>query len=560
MTTGRSRFLFMLLGLLAWFPWASAAKAARPSDVPLRSCVARAAAHDDWRAVLRADARFECGGRQTRLGAGDFWVRIGDLPASAGTMPVVVRSLSLWQKAATLRFVYADGRTITRRIDNVAAARSIQLGAIFEQPIPVRGVPLTALLWRIEGSANMRGILAQPVIAPVSEGLHNNLLLAASFGAFGGLCFALIVYNLSLWAVLRHRFQLAYCVMVAMLAGYALTSSGALGWLWPELGNTARIRGNYLFLGGSAIAATVFARFFFEPRVFAGWAGRAATLVSFALGVSSIVFALFAPWQARALDMAYAISFFALMIFSTLVLARAWRIRSNYLWVFAIGWAAPLLFAALRVATSFQLLPINIFIDNSTLFAMAMEAVASSVAITYRIRLLLVERDEALARELVARSLADTDPLTGLLNRRAFLRDAIGGGAPYLLVLADVDHFKRVNETLGHDGGDDVLQRVAAALRAVAPPGSLVARLGGEEFALLAPATATSLPDQVAAAVRGAAMPFDVQVTVSVGSGEGPLATEQQWTALYRVADQALFAAKAAGRDRVRRADLPLAA
>ncbi|MFX7784946.1 diguanylate cyclase, partial [Acinetobacter baumannii] len=78
----------------------------------------------------------------------------------------------------------------------------------------------------------------------------------------------------------------------------------------------------------------------------------------------------------------------------------------------------------------------------------------SSVGIAYRIRLLGRERDEARAQELAARALADIDPLTGLLNRRAFLHRAIGRPGAQTLLILDIDHFKAVNETIGHDGGD----------------------------------------------------------------------------------------------------------
>src|SRR3546814_15577743 len=109
----------------------------------------------------------------------------------------------------------------------------------------------------------------------------------------------------------------------------------------------------------------------------------------------------------------------------------------------------------------------------------------SSVAIAYRIRLLSRERDTAIRQEVAARALADTDPLTGLLNRRAFLREAIGRAGDQTLLLADLDHFKHVNDTIGHDGGDEVLCRFARVLRTSVPEGTLVARLGGQEFAII---------------------------------------------------------------------------
>ena len=86
------------------------------------------------------------------------------------------------------------------------------------------------------------------------------------------------------------------------------------------------------------------------------------------------------------------------------------------------------------------------------------------------------------------RRAANTDALTGLANRAAFRRILglrAASGTPVLLVLADLDGFKRANDTYGHLAGDAVLVEVAARLRRLAPRAACIARLGGDEFALL---------------------------------------------------------------------------
>ncbi len=156
--------------------------------------------------------------------------------------------------------------------------------------------------------------------------------------------------------------------------------------------------------------------------------------------------------------------------------------------------------------------------------------------------------------------LAETDPLTGLLNRRAFLDKAIGRSGEQVLQIADLDHFKSVNETLGHDGGDEVLRVFARMLRSAAPTGALVARIGGEEFAILSSRAEAVEGEKILATLRAARMPFDVSVTASIGTCIGGLASEVEWKALYRGADKALFEAKSAGRDRARAAPVREAA
>ncbi len=162
------------------------------------------------------------------------------------------------------------------------------------------------------------------------------------------------------------------------------------------------------------------------------------------------------------------------------------------------------------------------------------------------------------ANERLAR-LAMSDPLTGLANHRAF-RDALDAeverarrhSRPLALAVIDVDHFKSVNDTHGHVAGDQALVEVAARLTRSSRRGDIVARVGGEEFAWLLPETDRAGARRVAERARRAvaARPVGLagRVTVSIGLAE--LAQATGGTDLYRRADQALYAAKRAGRDR----------
>ena len=124
--------------------------------------------------------------------------------------------------------------------------------------------------------------------------------------------------------------------------------------------------------------------------------------------------------------------------------------------------------------------------------------------------------------------------------------------APLALVICDLDHFKRVNDTLGHPAGDDVLRTFSDLLRACTREDDVAVRLGGEEFALVlsgvgereALAVAERLRREVASTFRD----FPVPISVSVGIADG--ARDQDAEALVRAANRALFAAKRLGRDR----------
>jgi diguanylate cyclase (GGDEF)-like protein len=151
------------------------------------------------------------------------------------------------------------------------------------------------------------------------------------------------------------------------------------------------------------------------------------------------------------------------------------------------------------------------------------------------------------------------DALTGLSNRRAFdealareTAQAHRSGQPLSLVAFDLDHFKQVNDTHGHDLGDQVLVELAGLVRGLSRAGDLPARWGGEEFTWLLPgvdqATAPQLAERLRAAV--AAHPFPGgPLTISLGTAT--LRSGEEGSSLFTRADTALYAAKRAGRNRV---------
>jgi diguanylate cyclase (GGDEF)-like protein len=163
-------------------------------------------------------------------------------------------------------------------------------------------------------------------------------------------------------------------------------------------------------------------------------------------------------------------------------------------------------------------------------------------------------RDE---HERVSRT-ADTDPLTGIANRRAFDREldhrAEGGSGGTAVLVIDLDKFKPLNDTHGHAAGDQALKAIAAALSGQIRTGDLLARTGGDEFCALLDGADGAAATQVAERMVHAVRALDIAVTTSIGIAAGP------GTAVHDTldrADHAMYTAKAAGGDQTHAAPDP---
>jgi diguanylate cyclase (GGDEF)-like protein len=152
---------------------------------------------------------------------------------------------------------------------------------------------------------------------------------------------------------------------------------------------------------------------------------------------------------------------------------------------------------------------------------------------------------------------AATDPLTGLMNRRSFensVKDLVRRNMTFALAMGDLDHFKKLNDTHGHDAGDRALRSFAQTLRASLRSEDLICRYGGEEFAIVFPhRTATDAAaalgrvqqELLVSSTNGSMAPF----TVSFGVTQADAGQELE--ELCRVADAALYRAKREGRNRI---------
>jgi diguanylate cyclase (GGDEF)-like protein len=208
----------------------------------------------------------------------------------------------------------------------------------------------------------------------------------------------------------------------------------------------------------------------------------------------------------------------------------------------------------------------NQIFSSVWLTALSFEALLFTISIAFILLAMAKERTE-----LRHKTAALIDPLTGIANRRAFLEQASdllsrqsNPGRPWAVLLLDLDHFKSINDRFGHAIGDQILQIFAGTTQSKLGPQDLIGRLGGEEFAIvLCDANrekALAIAEQIRSTFAEAAATVDgcaVHSTVSVGVVVEEGHSADISTALSQ-ADQALYYAKARGRNRVELASLDL--
>jgi diguanylate cyclase (GGDEF)-like protein len=172
--------------------------------------------------------------------------------------------------------------------------------------------------------------------------------------------------------------------------------------------------------------------------------------------------------------------------------------------------------------------------------------------------------NNALAHDRLQR-LAALDPLTGVYNRRFGLgrlheefERSIRSTIPLGLLMLDIDHFKSVNDTYGHQAGDRILKSIAAIIKSILREGDILVRYGGEEFLAILPAAASEdlelIGERIRRSVEESSHPYDSQTirgTISIGGAAFPNQNVEKESALLQLADDSLYKAKETGRNRV---------
>jgi len=417
---------------------------------------------------------------------------------------------------------------------------------------------------------------------------HEQLALVLQ-GIYLGVMLGLLVYNLFLYFSVRERVYFWYVLWVLGIATFLASINGlSFQHLWPQAtqwNDTAIV----FSLGGAVACAVQFLAAFLDLRARGGWMWRLCW------GMGLVAFAV----TALTLVLPYGVSIhlvigmaLASICMALLVSALRWREGFGPARLFLVAWSAVLLGGMVLAAYKFGWLPRNLLTQNATQIGSAIEVLLLSLALAGRLSHERHLREQAQAEVIATQRQANerleqrvaertqaleqlnqrlertsrTDGLTGVFNRRHFddclhaeVRRSQRSGQPLGLLLVDLDHFKRVNDCFGHQAGDACLRVVAdLLLQSVRRSSDVVARYGGEEFIVLLPMTdraaCLELAEAIRARIESTPVPFEAQalvLTASVGVCSRPLARDEDGAALLGEADQALYASKYGGRNRV---------
>lgn len=507
-------------------------------------------------AALRRAANGNCAEGDKGAGRTHWLVQSNVTVGANAGEPLVLHMKQTMFEQLRVHLRYADG-TRERLVLNAGnVAEHIEPGRIIHLELPRHSSPIRAVALEANGVIGPASTFLRPSIEPASQTVHSGSA-GLLYGIFAGFVLATLGFNLMLLFWLRYSFLLIYCLMTFATMLYGAASTGYIFHLVPGLRLPMSTLVAEFSMGALLWLAVMFTFALLENGKIPVRLGIASAVMgTLVVGAATLALAAgvaapdLVPALLLALNIMAAVTLFMIIPLGVIAARRG----STIIYLFGIAWALPIAAGFVRILASLGVIATTPMIENSHFYALCVEAVISMFGIAYRIANIRSERDSARARELEFRYLAETDALTGLYNRRAFIQNAIqcGNGEASELILLDVDHFKTVNDGFGHDVGDNVLRAVAQLLERSAPRGAIVGRLGGEEFAIMLPRSdGHATAHQLISAFRGTPMPEGIRLTISAGAIVCNFDDDGGWRRTYRLADAALYRAKAGGRDRL---------
>lgn len=405
-----------------------------------------------------------------------------------------------------------------------------------------------------------QGAMALPIklIHPVQYAEKEQLTYLL-LGAYYGIMLIMVIYNMIMAFSFRSKVYFDYVwINVSNLFLYTTLNGIAFEYVWPDWvwwNNRAIV----FFICLSHLAALLFTSKYLDvksrnPRLY-------RVFQWFALLEAVNIIVVLVSYPAGLYLSIYSVPAIQISLILAAWLGLKNRFRpARY---FLLGWGVFMVGAILSTLSDAGYIPMVWWTTYASQIGSTFEAVVLSWGLAYQIQTIRKEKEIAVALMKETRRLADMDDLTGLYNRRYVIRAfeeaaASAGDKPISLMMLDLDHFKKVNDTFGHDAGDLVLQKLSSVLEECFRPSDIIGRFGGEEFMVLLKNTnaeqARSAAEYVLKSIREMRFIINDQTlacTVSLGVAQWNEAEHEEFKDLLRRADQAMYQAKRTGRNRV---------
>ncbi len=438
----------------------------------------------------------------------------------------------------------------------------------------------TTLVFHVENTLHptLGGITRPPQLG-THDVLASRIRAEVLFGAFScGALALLALVNFSLWSARRHDTAPLYIALAALvMCARMLDSARLLPLLLPDTTYFLQWQFGWYTMELFILIWVLFVRAL-APRDVPGWLVSLTGAMCFTVIAGSVVSgdaASMIRWGT--VSRGYGLFVLMLTGWYLLKLVRKGGAITHSLFASLVIAVSAMAFdvamLALRITTvpsmsnyGFLLFALLQTMDMNRRY---LTALAESEALTYRLEERVQERTEelTLANARLAQQ-ATTDGLTGLKNRRAFneifskeIERLKRGGEGLCLALLDIDFFKSINDSHGHDGGDQVLKNIARVLEKELRATDTVARIGGEEFAMLLPTQKVSGARARLEELRQriASSPLedeDKQISVTVSIGLTKVTAEDTIKKASKRADDALYTAKRGGRNQLKTAEM----
>jgi diguanylate cyclase (GGDEF)-like protein len=486
----------------------------------------------------------------------DYWLRVNpEDPPSVDGVSVVIMNTTRALHADLI--AYRDGKVVALPVATKLAGFLGTHDQVYLLPEGISAAqPFYAHVTSNSSQQQFLGFSVSTLEATLTQGTERARMIALAFGAL----MAVSIAALLIWFVLKDPLFILYATMFTLQALYVAYLSGQ-GFDWPMLSYAGPID-SFAWnvpVGLSGAVACLFTREIadlrlFSPRVYRvfGWMAVAFIVIT-AANVAAFVGLL------GLVNAIGNIMFVIAALFTVIVCVLAWRRGNRAAGWFLIAWCV---LEGFTIAAALRFLSTS-RVDSDALYyyGLPLSMVAASILVALGVADRLRAQRAALSD---AERRAQTDPLTGVLNRRSLIERldvactrAKARGLPIALLFIDLDHFKQINDTFGHPAGDACLRAIIAPIHAELRQSDVIGRYGGEEFVVILSsadaAAATPIAQRIlerVADVRVSGFGSPISVTCSIGIATSD--TLGIWgEPLLAQADAAVYAAKRSGRNQI---------